>query len=118
MAIRPLRNLSERQSLGSPPMPGEQMVRVSDQIELCYETFGDASDPTALLVMGLATQMIAWPTEFCEQLAARGLPAGRFANRAAAPPPNRGGPQPKPLELITRSKKPARYTLNDMSDDA
>jgi pimeloyl-ACP methyl ester carboxylesterase len=28
------------------------------------------------------------------------------------------GRQPTPLELLTRSKKPARYTLDDMADDA
>ena len=29
----------------------EQMCRVSDEIELCYETFGDPLKPTALLIM-------------------------------------------------------------------
>jgi pimeloyl-ACP methyl ester carboxylesterase len=99
-------------------MPGEQMVRVSDEIELCYETFGDSSDPTALLIMGLATQMIAWPTEFCEQLAARGFHVVRFDNRDVGRSTHTRGRQPKPLELLTRSKKPARYTLDDMADDA
>ena len=46
----------------------ECFCRIGD-IELCYETFGDPSDPTALLVMGLATQMIGWPDEFCQALA-------------------------------------------------
>src|SRR4051795_7574623 len=99
-------------------MPGEQMVRVSDEIELCYETFGEASDPTALLVMGLATQMIAWPTEFCERLAQRGFHVGRFDNRDVGRSTHVKGRPPKPLELLTRSKKPARYRLEDMADDA
>jgi hypothetical protein len=38
-------------------------------IELAYETFGDAGAPPAVLIMGLATQMIAWPDEMCESLA-------------------------------------------------
>jgi pimeloyl-ACP methyl ester carboxylesterase len=99
-------------------MPGEQMVRVSDEIELCYETFGDPSDPTALLIMGLATQMVAWPTEFCEQLAARGFHVVRFDNRDVGRSTHVKGRPPKPLELLTRSKKPARYRLDDMADDA
>src|SRR3954463_4014452 len=96
----------------------EQMCRVSDEIELCYETFGDPSDPTALLVMGLATQMLGWPTEFCEQLAARGFHVVRFDNRDVGRSTHLRGRAPTPLELITRSKKPARYRLSDMADDA
>jgi pimeloyl-ACP methyl ester carboxylesterase len=96
----------------------EQMCRVSDEIELCYETFGDPLKPTALLIMGLATQMIGWPEEFCEELAARGFYVVRFDNRDVGRSTHVKGRQPKPLELLTRSKKPARYLLSDMADDA
>jgi hypothetical protein len=30
-------------------------------IDIAYETFGSPHDPTMLLIMGLGTQMIAWP---------------------------------------------------------
>jgi pimeloyl-ACP methyl ester carboxylesterase len=96
----------------------EQFVRVSDEIELCYETFGDPADPTALLIMGLATQMIAWPDEFCEQLAGRGFYVVRFDNRDAGRSTHVKGRPPKVLELLLRSKKPARYRLSDMAEDA
>src|SRR4051812_15791339 len=96
----------------------EQMCRVSDEIELCYETFGEASDPTALLVMGLATQMIGWPDGFCEQLASRGFHVVRFDNRDVGRSTHLKGRPPKALELITRSSKPAVYRLSDMADDA
>ena len=52
-------------------------------IELAYETFGDASAPPVVLIMGLAMQMIAWPTSF-DDLAGRGLFVVRFDNRDAA----------------------------------
>jgi pimeloyl-ACP methyl ester carboxylesterase len=96
----------------------EQFVQVSDEIELCYETFGDPSDPTALLIMGLATQMIAWPDEFCEQLAGRGFYVVRFDNRDAGRSTHTKGRAPKLRELVLRSKKPARYRLPDMAEDA
>jgi pimeloyl-ACP methyl ester carboxylesterase len=96
----------------------EQMCRVSDEIELCYETFGDPSDPTALLVMGLATQMLGWPEDFCEQLAGRGFHVVRFDNRDSGRSTHLKGRPPKPLELLTRSTKPAVYRLSDMADDA
>ena len=59
----------------------EQFARVNDDIELCYETFGDPADPTVLLVMGLATQMLGWDEDFCELLAGRGFHVVRFDNR-------------------------------------
>ena len=96
----------------------EQMCRVSDEIELCYETFGDPSDPTALLIMGLATQMIAWPDEFCTKLARRGFHVVRFDNRDAGRSTHVKGRPPTMRELLVRSKKPARYRLSDMADDA
>jgi pimeloyl-ACP methyl ester carboxylesterase len=96
----------------------EQFVRVSDEIELCYETFGDPADPTALLIMGLATQMVAWPEPFCEELAGRGFYVVRFDNRDAGRSTHVKGRPPKVRELLLRSKKPARYRLSDMADDA
>src|SRR3954464_14607382 len=96
----------------------EQFVRVSDEIELCYETFGDPADPTALMIMGLATQMIAWPDELCEQLAGRGFHVIRFDNRDAGRSTHVRGRPPSAWQLAVRSRKPARYTLADMADDA
>jgi pimeloyl-ACP methyl ester carboxylesterase len=96
----------------------EQFCRISDDIELCYETFGDPSDPTALLVMGLATQMIGWPDEFCMELAERGFHVVRFDNRDIGRSTHVQGPPPTIAQLLTRSKKPARYRLSDMADDA
>jgi pimeloyl-ACP methyl ester carboxylesterase len=57
-----------------------QQAQVGD-VELAYETFGTAGDPPVLLVMGLATQMIGWPDDFCRQLADRGYFVVRFDNR-------------------------------------
>src|SRR4051812_3146813 len=59
---------------------GIQRAQVGN-IELAYETFGDRDDPPVLLIMGLATQMIGWPDEFCSGLVERGLFVGRFDNR-------------------------------------
>jgi pimeloyl-ACP methyl ester carboxylesterase len=68
--------------LASPRMQtsGIQRAQVGD-LEIAYETFGDAGDPPVLLVMGLATQMIGWPDEFCAGLAERGHFVVRFDNR-------------------------------------
>jgi pimeloyl-ACP methyl ester carboxylesterase len=96
----------------------EAFCRVSPDIELCYETFGDPSDPTALLIMGLATQMIAWNDDFCRQLAERGFHVVRFDNRDIGRSTHVEGSPPTTGQLLRRSRKAASYTLGDMADDA
>jgi pimeloyl-ACP methyl ester carboxylesterase len=58
----------------------ETIAKVND-IELCYDTFGEQSNPAMLLIMGLGSQMIRWPELFCEQLAALGFFVIRYDNR-------------------------------------
>jgi pimeloyl-ACP methyl ester carboxylesterase len=94
----------------------EQFCTVNE-VELCYETFGDPSDPPALLVMGLATQMVGWPDAFCEQLADRGFYVIRFDNRDIGRSQRFDHPLPTLRQLLLRDKKAAHYTLEDMADD-
>lgn len=96
----------------------EQFCDVGRGITLCYETFGDPSDPTALLIMGLGTQMVAWQEPFCEQLASRGLHVVRFDNRDIGRSTHVSGPPPTIPQLLLRSKRAAQYTLADMAEDA
>jgi pimeloyl-ACP methyl ester carboxylesterase len=96
----------------------EQFCDVGRGITLSYETFGDPSDPTALLIMGLGTQMVAWRDEFCTQLAERGLHVVRFDNRDVGRSTHLSAPPPTVGELLRRSRAAASYTLADMADDA
>jgi pimeloyl-ACP methyl ester carboxylesterase len=96
---------------------GEQLADVGRGIELCYETFGDPSDPPLVLVMGLGMQMIHWPAGLIARLVERGLFVVRFDNRdrgrsthAAVAPPTR-------TRLLTRRFGPDQYTLADMARD-
>lgn len=50
-------------------------------IEIEHEIFGEPTGRPLLLVMGLGAQMIVWPDEFCEELAANGHRVIRFDNR-------------------------------------
>lgn len=86
-------------------------------IELAYETFGQAGHPAIVLVMGWATQMIAWPDEMCAALASRGHFVVRFDNRdTGASTHLEHLPPPKLSEVLTRRRRP-RYTISDMADD-
>ncbi len=96
----------------------EQFADVGRGITICYEEFGQPSDPSILLVMGLATQMIGWPDEFCRQLADRGFRVIRFDNRDCGRSTHTTGRPPTPLELVRRHMPPAQYTLSDMATDA
>jgi len=95
----------------------EEFCDVGRGITLCYETFGEPSDPAALLVMGLGTQMIAWQDDFCAQLAARDLHVVRFDNRDIGRSTHVAAPPPTTAQLLTRSKRAATYSLADMADD-
>jgi pimeloyl-ACP methyl ester carboxylesterase len=96
----------------------EQLCDVGRGITLCYETFGERSNPPALLIMGLGTQMIAWPDDFCRELAARALHVVRFDNRDVGRSTHVVGRPPTVAQLLRRSRRAARYTLGDMADDA
>ena len=88
-------------------------------IRLCYETFGEDGDPPCLLIMGLGFQMVAWPDEFCRQLAARGLRVIRFDNRDAGRSTHiDGGHVPTRREIVTRKIRHPAYTLDDMARDS
>jgi len=50
-------------------------------IDIEYEQFGNPEDTPLVLIMGIGSQMVLWPTEFCEKLAAAGHCVIRFDNR-------------------------------------
>ena len=95
----------------------EQSAKAGD-IEICYETFGSADDPAMLLVMGLGTQMIAWPEDFCRSLAERGFHVIRYDNRDVGRSTHMRQHRPPTVrQLLLRDKRAARYSLADMADD-
>ena len=85
-------------------------------IEIAYETFGDPNDPALLLVMGLGTQMIAWPDAMCETLAASGLHVIRYDNRDVGLSTHIDAPAPSIPDMLLRRNTP--YQITDMADDA
>ncbi len=96
----------------------EQLIDVGEGISLCYEEFGAASDPPMLLIMGLATQMIGWPDEFCEQLSGRGFHIVRYDNRDIGRSTHSSLRPPTVGQLFRRRIPPEYYTLSDMAGDA
>jgi pimeloyl-ACP methyl ester carboxylesterase len=95
----------------------EERLAPCNGIELAYQEVGDPDAEPLLLVMGLATQMIAWDDEFCEMLAGRGFRVVRFDNRdigRSTKLVEAGLPSRVDLFL---GRHPA-YLLSDMAADA
>jgi pimeloyl-ACP methyl ester carboxylesterase len=96
----------------------EEFCDVGRGVTLCYETFGDPDDTPILLIMGLATQMIAWHEDFCEELAGRGFYVVRFDNRDIGLSTHFGFRPPTVGQMLRRRVAPQQYSLSDMAEDA
>ncbi|MEP5764229.1 MAG: alpha/beta hydrolase [Halieaceae bacterium] len=99
-----------------------QYIRANG-IDLAYDEFGEPGQPVILLIMGLGTQMIAWPAVFCEGLAARGYRVIRFDNRdIGLSQKMESAAVPHVLRLLAHSRLrlplSVPYTLEDMAKDA
>ncbi|WP_340686406.1 alpha/beta hydrolase [Amycolatopsis coloradensis] len=84
-------------------------------IQLCHETFGPPDGRPLLMIMGLASQMIWWDDELCENLAAEGFYVIRYDNRDAGRSSRMSGRANLPLAYALRV---APYSLADMAGDA
>ena len=100
------------------------MTRVAvNGIDIEYDTFGDRNSTPMLLIMGLSSQMIAWPEAFCRKLARSGHWVVRFDNRdvgLSSKLENAGVPDL--MDIMTAYQQgravEAPYTLSDMAADA
>jgi pimeloyl-ACP methyl ester carboxylesterase len=87
-------------------------------MEIAYETFGDPTDETMLLIMGLGVQMLGWDEQLCTALAGRGYHVVRFDNRDVGLSTKvEGGPRPDLMAAMAGDASTANYTLEDMADD-
>ena len=92
-------------------------------VELYYEDFGDPADPAVLLVMGLGTQLIAWPDAFVERLVGAGYRVIRYDNRDIGQSTHLHGARAiSAVRAIVSARFgwriPVAYTLTDMATDA
>jgi pimeloyl-ACP methyl ester carboxylesterase len=96
----------------------EERMAPANGIELCYQEMGDPDGQPLILVMGLATQMIAWDEEFCSLLADRGYRVVRFDNRDVGRSTKiREAGLPPKVDMMLGRKGSAAYLLRDMADD-
>ena len=100
------------------PAFGEELMAPSNGIELAYQEMGDLDGEPLILVMGLATQMIAWDEEFCSLLADRGFRVVRFDNRdiGRSTKIDSAG-LPSRVDMLAGRRATAPYLLRDMARD-
>uniref|UniRef100_A0A7S1QGY3 AB hydrolase-1 domain-containing protein n=1 Tax=Neobodo designis TaxID=312471 RepID=A0A7S1QGY3_NEODS len=103
-------------------VPVRTCEKTGTEIHLCYDTFGDASNPPIVLIMGLNGQMVMWDEDFCQRLADKGFYVLRFDNRDTGNSTKIEKPAPDPLSHALpwwlqwwRTEEP--YTLNCMAQD-
>ncbi|MDO5504229.1 MAG: alpha/beta hydrolase [Actinomycetia bacterium] len=92
---------------------------VTDDIELEYEVFG--TGVPLYLVMGLNTQMVAWPQELIDDLVGRGYQVVRMDNRDIGLSSKTAGPPPARSQLLASLVRPSKarpdYLIADMAND-
>ena len=90
-------------------------------IELEYETFGDADDPTLLLVCGYTSQLNGWDAGLCAQFVEQGLRVVRYDNRDVGLSSKLAGAvQPGKVLAAMLAGEPVPevpYTLSEMAAD-
>jgi pimeloyl-ACP methyl ester carboxylesterase len=98
---------------------GEEQFAPANGVELCFQEMGDPAGEPLLLVMGLATQMIAWDEGFCSLLAERGFRVIRFDNRDIGRSTKLAGAgAPSLVDTLSGRRASAAYLLRDMSADS
>jgi pimeloyl-ACP methyl ester carboxylesterase len=96
----------------------EERLVPANGIELAYQEIGELDAEPLVLVMGLATQMIAWDEGFCAMLAERGYRVIRFDNRDIGRSTKiRSAGVPNRLDMMAGRRGSAPYLLSDMAAD-
>ena len=87
-------------------------------IDVAYNTLGEATDFPVVLISGLGAQLIAWDDAFCQELVDRGLFVIRFDNRDVGLSSHLAdGPRSDPSAATAAAAPAAFYTLAEMAAD-
>jgi pimeloyl-ACP methyl ester carboxylesterase len=86
-------------------------------VALEYDTFGDPTAEPLVLIMGLGTQMTAWPDPFCQAVADAGYHVIRFDNRDCGLSTIVDAPVPSFADLLGGDTSGVPYLMPDLADD-
>ncbi|MFT7244576.1 MAG: pimeloyl-ACP methyl ester carboxylesterase [Candidatus Azotimanducaceae bacterium] len=86
-------------------------------IQLEYETFGNANNPTMVLIRGLGTQMVDWHPDLIEQLTQLGVQVVIFDNRDVGLSEKFDHAGVPSFKDVLEGSVQAPYALRDMAAD-
>jgi pimeloyl-ACP methyl ester carboxylesterase len=95
---------------------------LSNGIRIEYAESGRKADPVILLIMGLGTQLVAWPDSLCEGLVSLGFRVVRFDHRDVGYSTKVGSDDPEEVVsnltlALTGRPYQVPYRLRDMMED-
>ena len=99
--------------------PAEVRRALVGDLEIAYETLGEATDPPVVLISGLGGQLISWDDDFCQELdRPRSVrhPVRQPGCRAVQPPrggPDRGRRRPRRDLHARPTWRPTRWACSD-----
>ncbi|NPD03555.1 alpha/beta fold hydrolase [Nocardioides sp. zg-1308] len=112
---------SARPPRNGPPVASEELYApIGNEVELCYQTFGDPDDEPLLLVMGLSGPMTWWDQVFCEKLADAGFHVVRYDNRDTGRSSRIAAPvrHDQLLRAFATGRAQTPYSMSDLAVDA
>lgn len=90
-------------------------------VQIYFDRFGSATDPTVLMVSGLGAQCLVYEDEVCEQLVDAGLHVIRYDNRDVGLSTHFDGAEVEPfaalIAAVSGEPVDAPYNLSDMATD-
>ncbi len=99
----------------------EAMARLPWGIDICYDTFGESSDPAVVMVMGLAGPLTWWDSRLCAMVAGQGFYVVRFDNRDVGRSTWLSGPRISNTGILRAAVRGAAgrppYTMSDLATD-
>jgi pimeloyl-ACP methyl ester carboxylesterase len=99
------------------PYSGEKVIQANN-IKICYDTFGEDTNPVFLLIMGLGGQMVTWEEDFCQEIASQGYFVIRFDNRDVGLSTKLDeAPVPDVMAMMKGEFVEVPYKLIDMAKD-
>ena len=111
---------NDGQASTEPVVSDELLAPVGNDVELCYQTFGDPDAEPLLLVMGLGGPMTWWDPQLCRMLAARNFYVIRYDNRDAGRSSriNTRVTRGQLLRAFSGRRTKAPYSMSELAGDA
>jgi len=95
----------------------DRFIETTDEMNLCFRTYGDKKGIPVLLIAGLGLQLISWPHELIRALTSSGYFVIAADNRDAGRSSRAKTKPPGKLRQLFAIPPAENYSLEDMADD-